>query len=485
MNNLLKMTIKNVKNIRNIHFEIPLEKGIYCIAGKNGCGKSTIMASLGRLVVPYSLNFLSYSENSEEASIFYEYGDKKISYRYNELEPNCTLQGLYEGSLFYGTRFKDSSIVNKHLKSGKIKIEKLIDNSYVRENLSKILYGDNEHYKELKKISSRRFAEELRLKNVPYFMNYQSNIVSQYNMSSGECLLISLLDFVNNVMNSENSTNDVLPKMIIIDEVEVALHPSAIKRLFDYLYKIIEENNIVVVLSSHSSEVINRIKPNNMFMIEQYSDNQLVVTNPCYPAYAIRSVYIHDGFDFVILVEDNLAKKFVEKIIKEKKLNDSKLINILPVGGWENVLKMQLELTSNNVLGVHTKIFSILDGDIEGTVKNNIKYCNLEHFFLPIASVEKCLANIISDSKQQCIYKKVNDTFFVVKELKQIYQECEKKDENDKKAFFELVLKDLYKRGISEDEFVKGFSEILVENLNFDSFYKNLEKKLKNTNYKF
>ena len=76
-------------------------------------------------------------------------------------------------------------------------------------------------------------------------------------------------------------------------------------------------------------------------------------------------MYIHDGFDYIILVEDVLAKYIVDTTIKKLGLNSSKLINILPIGGWENVLKFQREVNMTNTFGIGTKVFSILDGDIQ------------------------------------------------------------------------------------------------------------------------
>lgn len=44
-------------------------------------------------------------------------------------------------------------------------------------------------------------------------------------------------------------------------------------------------------------------------------DGSIVVTNPCYPAYATRNLYGDDGYgnDMVVLVEDDLAKLIIEK----------------------------------------------------------------------------------------------------------------------------------------------------------------------------
>lgn len=40
----LRITIQNLRNIISGEIELPLEKGVYAITGKNGCGKSTIMS---------------------------------------------------------------------------------------------------------------------------------------------------------------------------------------------------------------------------------------------------------------------------------------------------------------------------------------------------------------------------------------------------------------------------------------------------------
>ena len=63
-------------------------------------------------------------------------------------------------------------------------------------------------------------------------------------------------------------------------------------------------------------------------------------------------------------------------------MNSGCLINVLPVGGWENVLKFQNESYQTNTFGIGTKVFSILDGDIRKMVKK--EYRNLHKFFLPI-----------------------------------------------------------------------------------------------------
>ena len=50
-------------------------------------------------------------------------------------------------------------------------------------------------------------------------------------MSSGESMLISLIDFINNLIERSKYPSSS-PLLFLIDEAELALHPAAIDRLF-------------------------------------------------------------------------------------------------------------------------------------------------------------------------------------------------------------------------------------------------------------
>ena len=70
---------------------------------------------------------------------------------------------------------------------------------FVIETLSYILHGDRTRYKSLFKIKTKKTAEENGFKGIPYFLKCGDHYISQYNMSSGESMLISLIDFINNL----------------------------------------------------------------------------------------------------------------------------------------------------------------------------------------------------------------------------------------------------------------------------------------------
>lgn len=239
-------------------------------------------------------------------------------------------------------------------------------------------------------------------------------------MSSGECLLISLLHFIyNSIIRRSLPSNQ--PILMLIDEIELALHPIAITNLINLLQELITEyDNLTIIITSHSPEVIRKIHPNNIYKIEriQNETNNFNIVNPCYPSYAIRDVYTHDGFDYLLLVEDELAKMVVKNSIEELKLENSRLVNVLPVGGWENVLKLQYELINNNILGVGKNVFSILDGDVQGKITKN--YDCLNKTFLPISSIEKFIRNTLIISPNLAIKKRINDMFFNIESIDEL-----------------------------------------------------------------
>ena len=239
-----------------------------------------------------------------------------------------------------------------------------------------------------------------------------------------------------------------------------------------------EHDNLTVVLTSHSPEVIRKISPNNLFMMEIDEKNTIEFYSPCYPSYAIRDVYMHSGFDCVILVEDLLAKYVVEKVIQQKSLNSGKLINVLPVGGWENVLKFQMMAYATNTFGIGTKLFSILDGDIQNNGKIKKEYCKLQPMFLPINSIEKYLYNVCTDSSYKSIKRKINDTFFNVESIDDILADYVQDNDNNGKSLYRKILINLEKRNISEDSFIKELCSIIMNANNFEAFASELQSRI-------
>ena len=120
---------------------------------------------------------------------------------------------------------------------------------------------------------------------------------------------------------------------MLIDELELALHPIAINRLMEYLQKLVNEHsNLVIYLSSHSPEVIRRMRPSSLYRLNNDNGNLTLESN-CYPSYLIRDLYSNVSPDFLLLVEDHLAQLVVNRVLSMNNLRSSKLIHCVPVGG--------------------------------------------------------------------------------------------------------------------------------------------------------
>lgn len=259
--------------------------------------------------------------------------------------------------------------------------------------------------------------------------------------------------------------------MMFLDEIELALHPSSLKRLVNFLEDMANTYNYAIYFSTHSIELISGILPHNIFFIERHADNTIEVVNPCYPAYATRILYDHSGYDRIILVEDDLAKAIVQKILRREKLLSNKLVHILPCGGYSQVIDLANDVIIHNLLGKKASIIIILDGDIQEKaekyrLKQNIAN-NIPLNFLPIESLEKYLRNKLVLNVDHNLFRQLNDYIFHNKSLTELidtYKNTEDtKHDNDGKKLFCIIDKELRERRVERSELINMVVEYLVE----------------------
>ena len=479
----LQISIKNIRNIKQAELELPFTKGLYCIVGENGCGKSTLMLAMSLMVKTSSAHMLTKEDISKDSVIdittekgtdhwFYKNGKittgqfvhlknkqtKKKSD--NGLLVRTHYQGFYEGSIFYGSRFNDYDIADSFIKRADFMQNIIPADAFVSETLGYILHDDKSYYTSLYTVKNKKLAEKYDFKGRPYFLKCGSSFISQFRMSSGECMLISLINFINSLIIKNNMKNR--KALFLIDEVELALHPSAINRLVLFLEKLLNESDqeLVVYFSTHSAELIHRIEAKRIFLIE--NDNGIIdIINPCYPNYAIRNLYIPNGFDFVLLVEDELAKALVEKVLLENNLKRSKLCCVLPAGGCHQMLKLHHDMVTFNTLGVGKHIISIYDGDVKDGISSKDEYSTLQKCFLPIPSIEKYLQEKLIINPDKEFTKLIGDKYFNQRSINSIIHDFVNDDrtksnkKKNGKNFYNVLIKNLERTGISENEFIK------------------------------
>lgn len=438
----LNIKIHKIKCIDDFSISLPIENGLYAITGQNGSGKSTIVSCASSVF--FNLPIKQYfGKTDPDSSIDFQLGDSTRSWRqingnWQKLSegPNMNIKGFYEGSLIFGNRFKDMTYDNiSNLES--IKQDKLIAaNDFIRKNLGLILQGNEDYYEKLWMVSNHYD----KFKGSIFFYEKNGKRISQFHMSTGENMLVSILNSLYIRNNDRASLSK--PCLLFLDEIELALHPSSLKRLLQFLEDMAYKYNYAIYFSTHSIELIGSIKPSNIFYIERHADNTMETINPCYPAYATRMLYDHSGYDKVILVEDDLAKAIVFRILREKQLMNSKLVHVLPCGGYSNVIDLANDAVRFNLLGRKASICIVLDGDVEVEVRKYIESKkitnNIPLNFLPIPSLEKYLKSKLVESVDHKLFRDLNDYIFHGKSLDTIVEEYNKsgvKDANGKKLY--------------------------------------------------
>ncbi|MEB6668562.1 AAA family ATPase [Acinetobacter vivianii] len=438
---MLHVKIENLKSIENLDISLPFEKGLFAISGENGIGKSTLFSVFSKLVYRGALSsYFSKSGNSSTRITFELNGCKNIwtkNPNWQRLEnehAEIFINGFYEGSLIYGKRFSDA---NKDLlkKLSRIKNSQndlIYADEFVKLNLGKILKNKDDFYKDLKIFKYKKIAEKYGFKNAPYFWVKNEELIPHMSMSSGEYLLIGLLHFINERIKymEKRNINDL--NLILLDEIELALHPAAQDRLASFLKDIARKYNFCIYFATHSIQIINNIPVNCIYHVEQLFNGKLKIVNPCYPAYATRNMYMADGFDYILLVEDMLAKSIVEKTVKNIKTNTNKLIKILPCGGWEKTLELHQEFKTSGLAGGSCKIISILDGDIkdecDNRYKKGTKEFDLIKLFLPIFSVEKYIKEMLIVNFDEDFFNTLSSNFYTTRSLNNILEDYQGKE---------------------------------------------------------
>lgn len=472
-----ELEINKIKCIDNVKLSLPLTPGLYAITGLNGSGKSTIVACASSVFLNLKQDdYFGYTD--PDAFIKCEFDGKTKIWSKDDhnmwvadKHSDLGLVGFYEGSLIYGFRFKDTSYDKLH-ELDKVDLSKLLPASdFIRKNMGRILQGDEEYYEKLWRTSLTygRFDSDL------FFYEKDGKKVSQFHMSTGENLLVSILNslYIKNKAHNKKASvyfNKVKARMIFLDEIELALHPSALKRLVHFLEDMSKDYSYAVYFSTHSVELIGCIKPDNIFYVERYADNSTYIQNPCFPAYATRNLYNHDGYDKVILVEDDLARNIVMRILKEEKLLNNKLVHVLPCGGYTNVIDFANDVVINNLLGNKTSVCMVVDGDVIKDAKayRKHKQISVPLGYLPITSLEKYLLYALVKKVDHTLFRLLSNYIFQQKSLNVIISDYAKdlgsNDDEKGKLFFRYLLDELKLRRKSREDLVEIVVDYLFEN---------------------
>jgi len=159
--------------------------------------------------------------------------------------------------------------------------------------------------------------------------------------------------------------------LILIDEIEMALHPQAQVRLLEKVENISNNKRLTTLFSTHSATLIKNIRRKNIIFLQEQTSRVFKSVTDVYPAQVLGEIAFDDepSTDFIFFVEDKQAKILLEQMlgyyssIINNESTFSPLYRVVPIGGFVQVLELQN--ASSQIFPEHVKRFSFLDQDVQ------------------------------------------------------------------------------------------------------------------------
>ncbi len=246
------------------------------------------------------------------------------------------------------------------------------------------------------------------------------NEYSSYNCASGEDVVSRIL--IDCIEAPDNS-------LILVDEIEIGLHPGVQRRLMDIIFHISHKFDKQFIITTHSPTILSSVPDTARIFIDQ-KDAIHQAVNPV-SLNAVLSKMDSVNYPLVdLFCEDETAERIINKALGELNKRNlpgltSKLVNIVVSGSADNTYG---NFTVRERTYDHVKIRSghccILDGDMRAKRNKNGTPCyppNSKLHFLPGAMPpEKMLCDLyektypnaklryhIDNSNVHCLFEKI------------------------------------------------------------------------------
>lgn len=375
--------IQNIKNILSMEFIIPAP-GLYIVTGRNGSGKTTLFTCLSRIKNnnAFRTGFPASNANDKldlfPGKVCYEVDGESVEYSKRssgKWKPNK--QNRVLDLMGY------PQVINITTKEERIFTQTEINprknnqgDEWINNKLSYIF--DTEKFKQMIRITTGQLYRgrssgtvDTRRRNIAYAIPVgNGKYYTERNFSFGEIVVLNMLYDLHMTQNGS---------LVLIDELELALHPSAQIKLLYCLKEMAEEKGLTILISTHSASLIRSQK--EVILLEATDDGSIEVMYNCPPAKAIGAIGMREDTmpDIIVLVEDDMAKAlFTALKIKYIKYYSDKAyldIRVLEIGGYQNVISFYLE-AKQYVFYDNVYLIAYMDKDVETDIIPYPQYGN-------------------------------------------------------------------------------------------------------------
>lgn len=361
------LEIRNLRNIRRLRFEIP-DPGVWLLTAGNGAGKTTLLACLRRIGQSnaFPIHFPSSLrserlDNHSEGTVTYEIEGETVEYAYRG--ERWTPRPRSNSHLFDELGYPSVMYVGATADRLTPRPEDCDTRNIRAANPAIIVAAnaifDTDKFSRLRTINLTRGAGNdafvLALGPPPHTYH------SEKHFSLGELCVLKLLRLLREVQDDS---------MIIVDELEMALHPRAQVNLLRYLQEQAAEKSLTVIFSTHSVTLLKSIDRRRIIYLDKQDDGEIKAVVGCFPTYAIGNIASDEETlpDVMLYVEDLFAREmvtaFFEKFANERVPDPTARpsTKIVPVGPFDAVVAF---LERNRSVLPNTVVQkAVLDADV-------------------------------------------------------------------------------------------------------------------------
>lgn len=364
-NSLLKINLNDLNNL----CEIELSKGLVAICGLNGAGKSAIISALKDVVgLPLSTqdrhrigkHQIECTALVNDCEIFCKnidnerLLDKDLDRTFIKYV-DCTLSTIAQDYMIEQTNFEEFLEQYDNYEVSKKELE---DINY--------LVGKTYSYCSIIEIDDIDDDET----KLPFFQVKVDGI--QYdsrNMGNGEHFLLYLFWCIKS-LNRDT--------ILIVEEPETFISISSQIHFADYIGKIMVENGVNIILTTHSPYILKNIKNENIKVVSRVGKT-VSIMSPNGEFTVEKALGIKQSYLGTFFVEDKVASDLLTVILEDKAPWLLQQYAIDVVDG-ESAISERLRFPKSK--NIYYKFIGIYDGDMRNHLGNTSKF-NCKYCFLP------------------------------------------------------------------------------------------------------
>jgi hypothetical protein len=230
----------------------------------------------------------------------------------------------------------EQSVLRSHFHSGRSYADSIELDADSISRLSSIM---GRQYRAASELHSRHYS----LRTCVSLPSYSS-----FNMGAGEDVLIDLLGIFQSVPNGS---------LVIIEEIELGLHPQALSRLALHIQEIIALKQLQVIVSTHSRDFVDAVPREARILIQAGQDEHALLYAPT-TRFAMGQLSGRAEPEMCIYCEDAVAECIISRALSGEQ---RQRVKVQPVG---DKAALAVQAISHVRAGDGMRHLVIWDGDV-------------------------------------------------------------------------------------------------------------------------